>query len=437
MIREAAERIQDIANNLIAERKCQDGVSVGDGTVNEDDAVKLETVLIPALVESAVSQKRLEVRSRLSVSIQMELDPACYGLFGMVERREFKNALSNVMNNAVEAIKENGVVRLSLVKKENTLEIQITDNGIGIHPDDLPRLMQEGVSFGKPNGHGKGLFLAKTTMERLGGGVFIKSELGKGTQVTLSLPDCPPPLWFVPEIRLDAGATVVILDDDVSIHHIWDARFRSLQLEKNGNEVVHLSRGDELVKWCSDPRDRKKPTLFLMDQELLGQKCTGLQLIEQLGSMNESILVTSRYDEENVLEEVKRIGIKLIPKGSARFVPIRLSEKTDTSLDGVLIDDCEMTRFSWQSSAELYKKKLLVFETQEEFFANECRIGFATPIYIDVNLGDKVDGRDVAKRVHYAGFRKIILATGMRTEDVKPPDCVSEIVGKQPPWLTG
>ena len=435
LVREAVARIQDIANNLISDHKVQETLSRGGSAVTEEGEAKLETILLAPLIESVISEKRLEFRSRLGVSIQAELGAASYALFAQIQPVEIKNVLSNLINNSVEALKTKGIVTVSLFKKDNMTRIQVTDNGSGIPSDNLPKLMQHGASFGKPNkGNGWGLFLAKTTLERLHGTISIESEVGKGTQITLGLPTCPHPVWFVPEIRLKTGTTIVILDDDASIHHIWDTRFRSLKLEQNGNEVVHLSSGDEFVNWCAEHRDSKQSTLFLMDQELLGQDRTGLQLIEQLGNMKQSILVTSRYEETTILEEVKRLGIKLIPKGSARFVPIAMEGATGSQVDCVLIDNDTLTGLSWISSAERHNKQLKVYSNPDQFLADAGGFAITTPIYVDVDLGNGLDGRNVSRQLYDSGFRNIYLATGYSAENLGEMEWIRGIVTKAPPF---
>lgn len=85
------------------------------------------------------------------------------------------------------------------VKQENNMNHQektesclvIEDNGIGISPEDLPRVFEKG--FTGYNGRtdkkstGIGLYLCKSVMDKLRHEIWIESEVGKGTRVYLSL----------------------------------------------------------------------------------------------------------------------------------------------------------------------------------------------------------------------------------------------------------
>ncbi len=77
---------------------------------------------------------------------------------------------------------------------ENTL--CLTDTGIGIAPDDLPRVFDKGYTGynGRmdKSASGLGLYLCKRVCERLNIRIDITSQLGQGTQVTLRSVGCNP-----------------------------------------------------------------------------------------------------------------------------------------------------------------------------------------------------------------------------------------------------
>ena len=96
------------------------------------------------------------------------------------------------MKDGVFVEQENNPVtdnRNHLKKTESCLVIE--DNGIGISPEDLPRVFEKG--FTGYNGRtdkkstGIGLYLCKSVMDKLRHEIWIESEVGKGTRVYLSL----------------------------------------------------------------------------------------------------------------------------------------------------------------------------------------------------------------------------------------------------------
>ena len=153
------------------------------------------------------------------------------------------------------------------------------------------------------------------------GELAIKSTLGKGTTVEITLPRIAQPSWCVPEINISAGSPVVVLDDDPSIHQIWADRFESLGIKQKGIKLLHFSLAKDLLNWSSQNPNAAK-TIYLCDQELLGQNHNGLQVIEELGIEKQSVLVTSRYDDKEIRLSCAGINVPLIPKAFAGFVPI-------------------------------------------------------------------------------------------------------------------
>ena len=65
-----------------------------------------------------------------------------------------------------------------------------------------------------------------------------------------------------------------------------------------------------------------------MDYEIIGSPITGLDLIEELGIQNQSILVTSRYEDFLIQERCEILNVKLIPKSMSPFIPIEISNDT-------------------------------------------------------------------------------------------------------------
>ncbi|MBI3535050.1 MAG: ATP-binding protein [Deltaproteobacteria bacterium] len=278
----------------------------------------LQTQLIAAVLEPIISEKRIEYRSHLGLEIDFSVDRA-YGLCAKINLSDFKRVISNLINNAIEASVNQ--IRISVGIQpclDNKVEIYIQDNGKGIPPEILARLGNRGETHGKVGGSGLGIFHAKTTVESWGGILKLESKLNFGTTVRIQLSKEKVPNWFMPGLNVPINGKVAILDDDSSIHHVWKDRFA--KLDNNKIELLHLSTPDQVRDSVSD----KLISFFLMDYELLGFSENGLDLIEKLSLQNKSCLVTSRFEEESVLKRCQTLGVKLIPKSLAEFVPIEI-----------------------------------------------------------------------------------------------------------------
>ncbi len=91
---------------------------------------------------------------------------------------------ANLLQNAA-AHTQQGEITLGAEKAGREILVTVADTGTGIAAQLLPHVFERGVSTG---GTGFGLYLCKTVMESHGGRIWIESEEGKGTRVTLAFP---------------------------------------------------------------------------------------------------------------------------------------------------------------------------------------------------------------------------------------------------------
>lgn len=450
LIRSAVQRIDDIANDLALRKgREKDGADLDHNKENS-----LQVCLLSGLIESLVSEKRMQHRSKLHVKIESNLGSKAYGLFAKVQPAEFKRVLSNLINNAVEAMDQNGKVVLSLsAPHDDMVQITVSDNGKGIPKEILPKIMKKGATFGKEqekqSGSGLGLYHASECLKSWGGDIKIESKfLGDdesartehGTIVTIFLKKEPVPSWFVPELTVGIDTLLVIVDDDNSIHQIWNNRLEAIR--PGFTNIMHFTSPEAIISWHQDvdARAHAGDIIFLCDYELLGYKKNGLEIIEELNIASQAILVTSRFEEPHVKKECLRLGVRLLPKSLAGFVPIvfRPRETKATPLNTieyVLIDDDPLVRSTWENVAILRKKKLLTFENPLGFFIQMSQINKDTAIYVDVNLSDNMRGEEVTKKLSEKGFTKLYLATGSDKSDFPTMPWIKDIVGKVPPFL--
>ncbi|MBI3535149.1 MAG: hypothetical protein HY072_06660 [Deltaproteobacteria bacterium] len=267
-------------------------------------------------MDQIISEKRLEYRQRLGIEINFSVENA-YGLCIKVSSVNFKRLISNIINNSIEATSKNGIISVGIrVFEEDFVDIIIQDNGKGIPTEMLEKLGQRGASFNKEGGSGLGLFHAKKSIESWGGKLLIQSALDRGTTITLRLPREQQPRWLCSKLLVSEKAQIAILDDDHSIHHTWNERFKHVL----SVESVHFTSADDFKK-CKI----ENMQYFLMDYELIGSKETGLDLIEAFKLQDKSILVTSYFEDENILNRCQHLGVSIIPKALVGCVPIEVA----------------------------------------------------------------------------------------------------------------
>ena len=132
---------------------------------------------------STASEKALELFTEVPEGIMLFSD-----------RRRMKQALMNLVSNAVKFTDQGNVTIAARVPGDDNLQISVTDTGIGIKKEDMDKLFQPfqkvDVSLTKRHeGPGLGLiYLTKRLVDLLGGDISAKSEYGRGSEFTFTLP---------------------------------------------------------------------------------------------------------------------------------------------------------------------------------------------------------------------------------------------------------
>src|SRR5207253_4415460 len=125
----------------------------------------------------------------------------------------FNRVISNLIDNAIEANATEVIVRLQNSKAKNTTIILIKDNGNGIAPEALKKILDGESVSSKENGHGLGLQYAIKTVKTVWNGCFdINSVINVGTSINITLPRVSAPKWFLSELIVNPNNTIVILD---------------------------------------------------------------------------------------------------------------------------------------------------------------------------------------------------------------------------------
>ena len=105
----------------------------------------------------------------------------------------FHQIVRNVMTNAIkfQSPERPLAVRIEARHLDATIELAISDNGIGMPPDVIERAFEpffRGRVGKSVPGHGLGLAIVKRTVEALGGSCKLESELDRGTRVLIRIP---------------------------------------------------------------------------------------------------------------------------------------------------------------------------------------------------------------------------------------------------------
>ncbi|MGQ9866634.1 MAG: response regulator [Pseudanabaenaceae cyanobacterium] len=220
------------------------------------------------------------------------------------DRRKVQQCLLNLLSNACKFTKEGRIwLETDRLEAEGKVWVifRVRDTGIGIHPEDLPKLFQsfsqvDSSTTRKYGGTGLGLAITRHLCRMLGGDVNVESRLGKGSVFTIALPanlepslpaptDCPseaPP--FCPRI--------LAIDDDPAVREIVQ-RF----LRQQGFTVLLAANGQDGLKLARQCR----PQAILLD--VMMPEMDGWQVLSALKTNPETaeipVIILSMVAEQN------------------------------------------------------------------------------------------------------------------------------------------
>lgn len=132
------------------------------------------------------------VSSEKKIKIEV-IDGHELNVMGDIDRT--RQIISNLIGNAIKFTQENGKITVTLAKKDNEIEVSVSDTGIGIKKEDLPKLF---TKFGRLDnsrvgvavapGTGLGLYITKKLVELQRGTIRVESEYQKGSKFIFTLP---------------------------------------------------------------------------------------------------------------------------------------------------------------------------------------------------------------------------------------------------------
>jgi two-component system phosphate regulon sensor histidine kinase PhoR len=145
---------------------------------------------VEALMADCLDSLR-PLAGKKQIDLQLEVEDGKEEIF--CDSEAVHQIMSNLVDNAIKYTPECGVVRVGVGRKGANVEISVTDTGMGIPAEDLPRLFERFYRVDKARsrelgGTGLGLAIVKHLVKAQGGDVRVESEPGNGSTFTVSLP---------------------------------------------------------------------------------------------------------------------------------------------------------------------------------------------------------------------------------------------------------
>jgi len=186
LIHESGTHLLDLINDILDMSKVEAGKM----------EIKPEPIDMVEMVETCL--RFVEAKSEAkNQQVQLNSLTPHHNNSAYADIRATKQILINLLSNAVKFTGEGGFIKVDVQTLADGLEVSVCDNGVGIDPADIPRLLRpfEQVadkSSQAEEGSGLGLALTKSFVELQGGTFRLESEKGQGTRAIVILPSAHP-----------------------------------------------------------------------------------------------------------------------------------------------------------------------------------------------------------------------------------------------------
>jgi signal transduction histidine kinase/ActR/RegA family two-component response regulator len=213
-----------------------------------------ETINLGLLLEESLLFTQTQVPATVSVEKDLHPVPLIRG-----NRSELLEVFVNLLNNALDAVHTEGVIRLSCFKEGESVVILIQDDGVGMAPQTQERLFEPFFSTRAEQGSGLGLSVSHWILRRHDARISVESEEGRGTQFRLVFPLEAGDIK--PKTLKAAPLSIVVVDDDSNVAEV----IKDL-LEDDHHSVSVVTELDKMQHFkCETP-----PDLVITDLDLAG-----------------------------------------------------------------------------------------------------------------------------------------------------------------------
>ncbi|MCK4904811.1 hypothetical protein KAS42_01010 [bacterium] len=150
-----------------------------------DERIMLEPIDLGVLIRGILKETAITQKNYKKVKVENELPDSLSKAQG--ERESLKQAISNIISNAYQAMPRGGTLKLQAHEIGKEIQIDISDTGVGISPKEKELIFEPLFTTKGKNGAGLGLAISYAIIKKIGGDIKVNSEEGKGTIFSLFL----------------------------------------------------------------------------------------------------------------------------------------------------------------------------------------------------------------------------------------------------------
>lgn len=179
VIQGETKRLTDLTNDILQLSKIQSGVF----------ELSKEFFSARDFLSSIINNSTLNMKNKeINIDIKCPNDFLIYA-----DIDKLKQVLLNLISNSIKYSNDSVKIEVHALEKEEWTEFKVKDNGIGIEQEKVELIFEKFYRVGndhssKVEGTGLGLNIVKNLIELHGGNIHVNSEIGKGTEITFTLP---------------------------------------------------------------------------------------------------------------------------------------------------------------------------------------------------------------------------------------------------------
>jgi len=150
--------------------------------------LELSDFHLPTALDNALTLVR-ERAGRRSIMLQTSVDERLGQI--RADERKIRQVVLNLLSNAIKFTPESGRIEVAAVPRDGSVEVSVSDTGVGIAQEDQEAVFEEfrqvGTADKKAEGTGLGLTLCRKFIELHGGRIWVKSQVGVGSTFTFTI----------------------------------------------------------------------------------------------------------------------------------------------------------------------------------------------------------------------------------------------------------
>jgi signal transduction histidine kinase len=295
---------------------------------SEPDAPREQIDLGTLLAEVAhLTAPRWREMSNLegrSITLTVEAEPALY-VMGVAHL--LREALINLVFNAVDALPDGGRIVLSASRTGATVVVRVTDNGIGISQEAQARMFEPYFTTKGERGSGLGLSLVYGIMEGHDGTIRVTSEPGHGTSLNLYFPSAAPQAAVIPAAALHVLSSrslrILAVDDEPALVSLMERMLDAL-----GHQASTAISAEHGLRMLADA-----PFDLVISDIGMGDGMNGWQFVEQIRQRFPlmPVVLATGWGAAIGGEEAARMGLSAVVSKPFRLADLKRALATITT----------------------------------------------------------------------------------------------------------